>query len=114
VIFARVELHERTDAKPNYEVLKKNMARWKFSHELWDGSNFALLPTGLYVRTEPLSLDFALDFVKFAADLTGFQNCGVIMSPEGSRSFGLKVRPLTAPAYTQSFLRERLARRLHP
>jgi hypothetical protein len=130
-IFARVELHEHADGtRPNYEVLKANMARWQFRHELWDGSNNVLLPTGTYVRTEPAPLDHALDCAKLAADITGFANCGVIMSPEGFRTFGLKVRPVgrlthllraarsleePVPAYAPTALREMLeAKRLRP
>jgi hypothetical protein len=131
-IFARVELHEHADGtKPNYEVLKTNMARWQFSHVLWDGYRSELLPTGTYVRTEPAPLDHALDCAKLAADMTGFENEGLVISPEGFRKFGLRVRPegpllrslrqaRLAPRVENpgpvlpGALREALKKRLHP
>lgn len=110
-IFARVELHEHANGtKPNYEVLKANMARWKFSHELWDGYRCELLPTGTYVRTEPATLDHALDCAKIAADMTGFKNEGLVTSPEGFRKFGLRVRP--EGTLLRSLRQARLARRV--
>ncbi len=125
-IFARVELHERPDGtKPDYKVLRENMALRKFSHELLDGFRFLSLPTGEYVTTAPLSLDTALLLVKRAADETGFENCCVIASTEGFRHFGLKARPIPglfkpgpAPvkplAPASPVFSEILKKRLHP
>jgi hypothetical protein len=105
-IFARVELHERPSAKPDYEVLKANMARQGFSHELLDGLTFRLLPTGEYVSIRQIALDEATRRVQEAADATGFANCGLITSTQGHRHFGLRSRPALHPAGP--------APRLHP
>jgi hypothetical protein len=127
-IFARIELHERPDGtKPDYKVLRENMALQKFSHELLDGFRFLSLPTGEYVTTALMSLDNALLLVKRAADQTGFENCGVITSAEGHRHFGLKARPIPglfkpqptsvkgpAPKVSPGVLGEILKKRLHP
>lgn len=92
-IVARVELHQHVDGtRPDYEVLKANMAACQFSHELREGFNTYLLPTGEYVSTAPMPLDTALLLVRRAADQTGFENCGTIRSSEGLRHFGLKPR----------------------
>jgi len=92
-IFARVELHERPDERPDYEVLKQNMARWKFSHILLTNGARQLLPTGMYARVEPCPIDLAKDMAQLAADMTGFSNCGVVVSDEGFRTFSLKTAP---------------------
>ena len=44
---------------------------------------------------------------KLAADMTGFQNCGVITSPEGFRTFGLKTN--TLKSLSRSLRQARLA-----
>ena len=89
-IFARVELHEKAGAKPDYDVLRQNMAEWKFSHMLTTNGVRELLPTGLYARVEPIPIDLAKDMVQLAADKTGFTNCGVVTGDEGFRTFTLK------------------------
>jgi hypothetical protein len=89
-IIARVELHEKIDSKPDYGVLKANMARWQFSHQLMVDGKMKLLPTGTYARTEPCPIELARDMVECVADLTGFANCGIVTSDEGLRTFDLK------------------------
>ena len=96
-IFARVELHEKPDERPDYEVLKQNMARWKFSHILHFNGERQILPTGIYARIEPCPIDLAKDMAELAADMTGFRNCGVVVSDEGFRTFSLKIASQRLP-----------------
>ena len=92
-IIARVELHEKPGEKPDYDVLKQNMARWKFTHYVRENGVLKLLPTGTYARTEACPIDLAKDMVEFAADLTGFTNCGIVVGDEGLRTFDLSALP---------------------
>jgi len=89
-IIARVELHEKPGAKPDYDILKQNMARWKFTHYVRENGVLKLLPTGTYARTEACPIDLARDMVELAAALTGFTNCGIVVGDEGFRTFDLK------------------------
>lgn len=89
-IIARVELHEKPNIKPDYDVLRQNMARWKFFHYVRVNGALKLLPTGTYARTEACPIELAKDMAELAADLTGFANCGIVVGDEGFREFNLK------------------------
>jgi hypothetical protein len=106
-IVARVELHQHADGtRPNYEVLKANMATRQFFHQWREGSALLTLPTGEYVSTAPMSLNTALLLVMRAAQETGFESCGTVRSSAGFRHFGLKeeavsrfIAPPLAPSH---------------
>jgi hypothetical protein len=98
-VFARVELHEGPNTKPDYDVLHIEMNKVGFSRYRTDDANQAakqVLPTGMYVRLVSTAVDMAslTQQVRKAADDTGFSNCGVVIGLLQVRTFGLEtVKP---------------------